>query len=118
GNPIRKEIRAALSAGRVAADGPPRLFVFGGSQGAAAVNRLVVEAIAILASRGTPLTVMHQTGPTSYQETVAAYQRIGFAADCREFITDMAAEYRRADLVISRAGATSVAELAIVGVPA
>jgi UDP-N-acetylglucosamine--N-acetylmuramyl-(pentapeptide) pyrophosphoryl-undecaprenol N-acetylglucosamine transferase len=123
GNPIRAGIRGKLlaqpgaGAGATrAAAGPFRLFVFGGSQGAMAINELVVDAIAQL--RGAPIAIVHQTGERDLDRTRARYAAAGIEADCRAFITDMAAEYGRAELVIGRAGAGTLAELAVVGCPA
>ena len=124
GNPIRRDIRLALEAAAggtaepAAGPAPLRLFVFGGSQGASAVNQLVADAAGILAGRGVALEIVHQTGEASLEETRARYAAAGMKPDLRAFIKDMAAEYRRADLVIARAGATTVAELGVVGRPA
>ena len=137
GNPIRRDIRLALQAagagdaagavpdpagtaatGAGAAARPFRLFVFGGSQGAAALNIVVADAAGLLAARGVALDIVHQTGEANLEPTRALYQAGGVAADLRTFIADMAAEYRRADLVIARSGATTVAELGVVGRPA
>ncbi len=119
GNPIRRDIVAALEAPRSAGAGArPRVFIFGGSQGAVAVNQLVVGAAAILRDRGLELDILHQTGERGLDETKAGYAEAGIEADCRAFIKGMAEEYRRADLVIARSGATTVAELTCVGVPA
>jgi len=121
GNPIRRSIVEALTE---AADAPaatgerPRLFVFGGSQGASAVNQLVCDALAALGERGVTLDVVHQTGDKDLEATRKRYQEAGITADCRAFIQNMAEQYRQADLVVSRAGATTVAELTCVGVPA
>ncbi len=126
GNPIRRDIRLALQAVGTP-DGPAaagaeerrlRLFVFGGSQGAAALNDIVADAAGVLAGRGVAVDVVHQTGDAHLEPTRARYQAAGATADLRPFIKDMAAEYRRADLVIARAGATTVAELGVVGRPA
>jgi UDP-N-acetylglucosamine--N-acetylmuramyl-(pentapeptide) pyrophosphoryl-undecaprenol N-acetylglucosamine transferase len=120
GNPIRKDIRAALTAGQrdEAEDRQLRLFITGGSQGAKAVNEMVVGAARLLKERGILPTIVHQTGKISHEATVKGYQEAGIEADVRAFINDMAAEYRQADLVIARSGATTVAELGVVGVPA
>ncbi len=119
GTPIRTDIRDRLLAQAGAAtpdaDQPFSLFVFGGSQGAMAVNELVVDAVAQL---GRPVRIVHQTGERDLERTRAAYADAGIDADCRAFIDDMATEYGRADLVIARSGAATVAELAVVGVPA
>jgi UDP-N-acetylglucosamine--N-acetylmuramyl-(pentapeptide) pyrophosphoryl-undecaprenol N-acetylglucosamine transferase len=71
-----------------------------------------------LARGGLSLSIVHQTGKDDREPTVERYRAAGLQADVRDFIDDMACEYARADLVVSRAGATSVAELAVVGRPA
>jgi UDP-N-acetylglucosamine--N-acetylmuramyl-(pentapeptide) pyrophosphoryl-undecaprenol N-acetylglucosamine transferase len=123
GNPIRREILAALAAASAtdeapAGDRPLRLFVFGGSQGARALNELVPAAAALLAARGVALAIVHQTGVAELEATSARYAAAGLDAEVRAFIKDMAGEYGRADVVVARAGATTVAELAVVGKPA
>jgi UDP-N-acetylglucosamine--N-acetylmuramyl-(pentapeptide) pyrophosphoryl-undecaprenol N-acetylglucosamine transferase len=123
GTPIRRQIRAALTERLdVSSPGPAddlfHLFVFGGSQGARAVNDVVVDALAALRARGKPLSVVHQTGERDLERTQARYAAAGVVADCRAFIDDMATEYQCADLVLCRSGAGTVAELAAAGVPA
>ena len=122
GNPIRRDIRLALESGSAPAAAAPaaglRVFAFGGSQGAQALNEVMVDAAALLAARGVPLDIVHQTGAQQLEKTQERYAQAGMKADVRAFIKDMAAEYRRADLVVSRAGATTVAELGVVGRPA
>jgi UDP-N-acetylglucosamine--N-acetylmuramyl-(pentapeptide) pyrophosphoryl-undecaprenol N-acetylglucosamine transferase len=117
GNPIRKDILGQLTAGESGATGtePIHLFVFGGSQGAQAINELMPAALSRI---DTPVTIVHQTGQRDLEATQARYSEAGIDADCRAFIKDMASEYRRADLIIARSGATTVAELGVVGVPA
>jgi UDP-N-acetylglucosamine--N-acetylmuramyl-(pentapeptide) pyrophosphoryl-undecaprenol N-acetylglucosamine transferase len=122
GNPIRRDIAAALmsaadSAGAPAA-GAPRVFIFGGSQGAVKLNEIVADAMVLLGERGVRPTIVHQTGQQGLEDAGRRYREGGIEADCRAFIKDMAAEYRQADLVIARSGATTVAELGVVGIPA
>jgi UDP-N-acetylglucosamine--N-acetylmuramyl-(pentapeptide) pyrophosphoryl-undecaprenol N-acetylglucosamine transferase len=117
GNPVRSEI-ASLPPPRQrfeSRSGPMRLFVFGGSQGAAALNRLVPAAVALLPEGRRPW-VLHQAGERDRDSTDAAYRTAGIQAEVRAFIDDMAAAYANADLVISRSGALTVAELAAAGV--
>jgi UDP-N-acetylglucosamine--N-acetylmuramyl-(pentapeptide) pyrophosphoryl-undecaprenol N-acetylglucosamine transferase len=119
GNPVRPEI-ASLPPPRQrfeARSGTLRLFVFGGSQGAASINRLVPAAVALLPESRRP-QVLHQTGVRDRESTEAAYRAAGVQADVRAFIDDMASAYAEADLVVSRAGALTVAELAAAGVGA
>jgi UDP-N-acetylglucosamine--N-acetylmuramyl-(pentapeptide) pyrophosphoryl-undecaprenol N-acetylglucosamine transferase len=119
GNPVRPEI-AALPPPRQrfgARSGPLRLFVFGGSQGASSINRLMPAAVALLPGSRRP-HVLHQTGVRDRESTEAAYRAAGVQADVRAFVEDMAGAYAEADLVVSRAGALTVAELAAAGVGA
>lgn len=119
GNPVRPDI-AALPPPReryAARHGPLRLLVIGGSQGAAALNRLVPEAIGLLPASRRPM-VVHQCGTRHRAATEAAYAAAGVAAQVHEYIDDMAAAYAGADLVVARAGASTVAELAAAGVAA
>ena len=119
GNPVRPEI-ADLPPPRerlAAHAGPLRLLVFGGSQGAAALNRLLPEAIAMLPVALRP-RVLHQSGTRDCDATAAGYRRHGIEAEVRAFIDDMAAAYAAADLVVSRSGALTVAELAAAGIAA
>jgi UDP-N-acetylglucosamine--N-acetylmuramyl-(pentapeptide) pyrophosphoryl-undecaprenol N-acetylglucosamine transferase len=119
GNPVRPEI-ATLPPPRQrfeSRSGPYRLFVFGGSQGASALNRLVPAAVGLLPESRRPC-VLHQTGAKDREATEAAYRAAGVQADVRAFVDDMATAYAEADLVVSRAGALTVAELAAAGVGA
>ncbi len=117
GNPVRAEIAALAPPEERMADrpGPVRLLVVGGSQGALALNRLVPEALARLA--GTPpLEVRHQAGERTLETAREAYRRAGVAGRVEPFIEDMAEAYGWSDLVVCRAGALTVAELAAAGV--
>ena len=122
GNPVRSKLVATLTAG--AGDGepsaPPRILVVGGSQGARAVNDLVLAAVEALAKKGAPPAIVHQTGPSDLDRCNERYRAIGVGdrIDVRPFIDDVATEYRRASLVVARAGALTLAELAIAGRPA
>ncbi|MCB9753947.1 MAG: undecaprenyldiphospho-muramoylpentapeptide beta-N-acetylglucosaminyltransferase [Myxococcales bacterium] len=123
GNPIRRALLEQLRAGDEQADDhrPPRLFVFGGSQGARAINEQVLAAAPGLFDALPGLEIWHQTGRAELERVQAGYEALGsLRARVRVdgFIDDMASAYRWADLVLCRAGATSVAELAAVGRPA
>ncbi len=96
---------------------PVHVLVSGGSLGAVAVNPLAADALIALA-REAPLAIVHQTGDKGLADTIERYRAAGVAAECHAFIKDMAAAYQRADIIIGRAGATTVAELAITGKPA
>jgi UDP-N-acetylglucosamine--N-acetylmuramyl-(pentapeptide) pyrophosphoryl-undecaprenol N-acetylglucosamine transferase len=119
GNPVRREIvRLATPAERFAEhQGPLRLFIFGGSQGAARLNAVVPAALALLPQALRPL-VIHQAGERHYQHTTDVYKQHGVTAQVRAFIDDMAYTYSWADLVICRSGALTVSELAAAGVGA
>lgn len=117
GNPVRAEFAALASR---TADGTPdvNLLVFGGSQGAHAINVAMVEAAASLASLEMPLRVVHQTGERDVEMVSAGYARTGLVADVAPFLYDMGDRLAQADLVICRAGATTLAELTAAGKPA
>ncbi len=119
GNPVRREIAAlAPPEQRFAArSGPLLLLVFGGSQGAAALNRLVPRALALLPAGGRP-RVLHQCGTADCDAVAGMYLQLGIEADVRAFVDDMASAYGRADLAVSRAGALTVSELAAAGLGA
>jgi UDP-N-acetylglucosamine--N-acetylmuramyl-(pentapeptide) pyrophosphoryl-undecaprenol N-acetylglucosamine transferase len=108
---------AAAAASSAVAPRTVHVLVSGGSLGAVAVNPLAADALIALA-REAPLAIVHQTGDKGLAETVERYRAAGVAAECHAFIKDMAAAYQRADIIIGRAGATTVAELAITGKPA
>jgi UDP-N-acetylglucosamine--N-acetylmuramyl-(pentapeptide) pyrophosphoryl-undecaprenol N-acetylglucosamine transferase len=115
GNPVRRAIEALPV--RCAIPRPhAHLLVFGGSQGAAALNRVLPAALALLLPGERP-EVLHQTGRGRQAEVAAAYVAAGVSCDVREFIDDMAAAYSWADLAVCRSGALTVAELAAAGVP-
>lgn len=117
GNPVRTDIAllpapAARFAGR---SGPLRVLVVGGSLGATALNEIVPQALALVDSPDRP-SVTHQSGSKQIEALRANYARAGVAAELLPFIDDMGARYAEADLVICRAGALTIAELAAAGV--
>ena len=119
GNPVRREIAALPApalryAGRV---GRLRLLVLGGSLGAQALNEVLPKALAMLPFALRP-QVTHQSGAKHIEQLRAGYAQANVVADARPFIDDMAAAYGAADLVICRAGAMTVAEVACAGVAA
>jgi len=116
GNPVRAEIAAvAPPAQRFAGrSGPLKLLVVGGSLGAAALNETVPRALARLPAERRP-SVTHQAGAKQIDALRAAYAAAGVEGELLPFIDDMAARYAEADLVVCRAGALTVAELAAVG---
>jgi UDP-N-acetylglucosamine--N-acetylmuramyl-(pentapeptide) pyrophosphoryl-undecaprenol N-acetylglucosamine transferase len=114
GNPVRTDITAESGAAHT---GALRLLVVGGSLGAQALNDLVPKALALLPADQRP-AVVHQSGRQHLDILRANYAAAGVEADVRDYIEDMAAEYRACDFAICRAGAMTVAELACAGVPA
>ncbi len=116
GNPIRAEF--VPSERRLSGNGKPfTVAVVGGSQGARAINDAFVDALALLKKRNRPCRAIHQTGELDYERTAALYKERGIEAEVRPFIQDMAGVYREADLVVSRAGAGAVFEMAAMGKP-
>ena len=116
GNPVREELFAE--------NHPEQkdqkafnVLVVGGSQGARAINKIFAEALEYLNDRGREVVAIHQTGSEDYNRTVEDYKGRSIKGDLNPFIQDMAAAYNRADLVISRAGATTICELAALGKP-
>jgi UDP-N-acetylglucosamine--N-acetylmuramyl-(pentapeptide) pyrophosphoryl-undecaprenol N-acetylglucosamine transferase len=93
------------------------LLVFGGSQGAAAINRAVVGMVQELERRNITLQIILQTGKKNYEETVEKIKNIKTKIMVLPYIDDMAKAYAAADLVISRAGAISIAETTVCGLP-
>ncbi len=117
GNPIRRTLLRDLAIAATPPDGATHVLVCGGSQGAVAVNQVASQALIALAGE-TKLAIVHQTGERDRDATAARYAAARVPAECHAFIKNMADAYRTADLVIGRAGATTVAELAIAGKPA
>jgi UDP-N-acetylglucosamine--N-acetylmuramyl-(pentapeptide) pyrophosphoryl-undecaprenol N-acetylglucosamine transferase len=113
GNPVRC-LRTTV---RASAE-PLTLFIFGGSQGAHRINAAAVDAVEILREKHIDLQVIHQTGVADEEWVRRRYLEMGVVAEVLPFIDDMAAAYGRAALVVCRAGATTLAELASVGKPA
>lgn len=128
GNPLRRQIL-----NMVAKQNPPsiptlqkggseqseqggfRLFVFGGSQGAHAINTAMIAALPHMADLSDRLEICHQTGENDCTEVRAAYGKCGIQSNVQPFISDMATEYHTADLIICRAGATTIAEVTACG---
>jgi UDP-N-acetylglucosamine--N-acetylmuramyl-(pentapeptide) pyrophosphoryl-undecaprenol N-acetylglucosamine transferase len=114
GNPVRSGFAGLEKKER---DGRLHLLVFGGSQGSRALNTAVTAALPHLADalREGKLAITHQTGPGELATVQAAYEAAGVEADVRPFIERMVDEFRRADLLLCRSGATTVAEVAVAG---
>ena len=119
GNPVRSEIITCSQATAGTASGPGgrrpfTILVVGGSQGAHRINLAVVDSLNKLAPQ-SDFYFIHQTGSDDEKAVKAAYRRLGRAATVQAFFNDMHRQYDRADLIICRAGATTVAELTVIG---
>ena len=122
GNPVRPEFFAATGpqqeSGVDDQTSVTRVLVFGGSQGAHAINLAMVEAAPQLAAGGPPLRLVHQTGDRDVEMVRTAYRKAGLQADVEPFLYDMGRQLGQADVVVCRAGATTLAEIAAAGRPA
>jgi UDP-N-acetylglucosamine--N-acetylmuramyl-(pentapeptide) pyrophosphoryl-undecaprenol N-acetylglucosamine transferase len=112
GNPVR------LAAPQPRTSEDFSVLVFGGSAGARRLNEVGVEAFAQLAAAGRTVRIVHQTGQAEAETVAARYRAHGLDADVRPFIDDMPSAYAAADLVVCRAGASTLAELTALGKPA
>ena len=117
GNPVREEIRrlAARSSPRQAKP-PFTVLIVGGSQGALGINRAVAEMLACACGQ-SDIRFIHQTGADDLERMREAYRAADLKADVRAFFDDMDQQYQRADLIVCRAGASTVAELTCIGKP-
>lgn len=121
GNPLRKRFLTVSKNGRQRSEKEFRILIFGGSQGAQILNETVPEAIAEFQNSGLAkqsVQIKHQTGAAMLSQVESRYQDLGIKAETNAFIDDMVAAYQWADLVICRAGAMTVSEVAAMGVPA
>jgi UDP-N-acetylglucosamine--N-acetylmuramyl-(pentapeptide) pyrophosphoryl-undecaprenol N-acetylglucosamine transferase len=127
GNPLRRQILEGLrddrrrpGNGNGNGNGNGKgfhLLVFGGSAGAHRINIAMIEALPELAAIRERITIVHQTGENDLEEVRNAYQREGFNAEVVPFIDNMAEAYHKADLILCRAGATTIAEVTACGKP-
>ena len=114
GNPVRANL---VAGGEVEKEKGGRftILVFGGSQGARAINRAILNSLPFLCAEKLVIRIIHQTGQAELAYVAGVYQTLEVEAEVLPFIRDMAAAYRAADLVICRAGATSLAEITVLG---
>ncbi len=119
GNPVRRELASMPTPSQrfVSRTDAMRVLIIGGSQGAQHLNRVVPSALALLRPTERP-QVIHQAGDRHLANTQAQYRELHVDGEVRDFINDMPAMYAWADLVICRAGALTVSELAAVGLGA
>jgi UDP-N-acetylglucosamine--N-acetylmuramyl-(pentapeptide) pyrophosphoryl-undecaprenol N-acetylglucosamine transferase len=99
-------------------DHKPTLLVFGGSQGASALNRVMIESLAALQQQIPGMHIIHQTGERDYNQAQGSYLRAAISAEVYPFIDDMPGVFARADLLVCRSGASTVAEVTAAGRPA
>jgi UDP-N-acetylglucosamine--N-acetylmuramyl-(pentapeptide) pyrophosphoryl-undecaprenol N-acetylglucosamine transferase len=117
GNPVRSEFVSDGVGPGIRAAGPARLLIFGGSQGAHAINVAMVEAAPQLATYRGGLAITHQTGERDLELVRDGYRRAGLEARVEPYLYAMDREIKAADLVVCRAGATTLAELTAAGRP-
>lgn len=121
GNPIRQAILAVgadphIRFQKQQSDGRPlNLLIVGGSQGALKLNEVIPKALLLIEPIKRPI-IVHQTGKTHLKTTLENYEKCGIKAEVTDFIEDMAKAYEKADIVICRSGALTIAELTAVGV--
>jgi UDP-N-acetylglucosamine--N-acetylmuramyl-(pentapeptide) pyrophosphoryl-undecaprenol N-acetylglucosamine transferase len=115
GNPIRKEILWSFHERTRLAGNGFSILVFGGSAGAHRINTALIEALPHLERVRERLKITHQTGEKDLERVREGYREHGFHAEVKTFIDDMSAAYGAADLVICRAGATTIAEVTACG---
>ena len=119
GTPVRKEfLTQCRLPGRERQRGGHHVLVFGGSQGAKALNSAAIEGLPDLLKQRPHMTVTHQTGEADHDRVSQAYRRAGVTATVLPFVYDMPAAINAADVVVARAGAMTVAELTTCGKPA
>jgi UDP-N-acetylglucosamine--N-acetylmuramyl-(pentapeptide) pyrophosphoryl-undecaprenol N-acetylglucosamine transferase len=115
GNPVRPEFLSKPTRSALRSAGPPRILIFGGSQGAHAINVAMVEAAPQLALHPGGLAITHQTGERDLELVRDGYRLAGLEARVEPFLFAMDREMNAADLVVCRAGATTIAELTAAG---
>ena len=115
GVPVRE---AFFQIGKHPVKGDPTLLIFGGSQGAHAINQVVMQSVPELLRRAPGIHIVHQTGERDYNDAQAAYASFGASVEAHRFIDDMPGQFARANLLICRSGASTVAEVTAAGKPA
>ncbi len=112
GNPVREDFTHLEKKGR---GEKLSILVFGGSQGARTINRGMMEALPLIKELKEKILITHQTGPADHATVKECYAREGIEAEVIEFITDMPKRFEAADIIISRAGASTIAEILAAG---
>ncbi len=121
GNPVREKIlKADKTEGKKMfslKEGRFTVFIFGGSMGASSLNKIVVDSLEQLTHLKDRLQFLHQTGEKDFEYVKAAYLRYGMSGTVAPFIYKMPEAYASCDMIISRAGATTLAEITAIGIP-
>ena len=118
GVPVRQAFFEISALSNRKSGGIPTLLVFGGSQGAHAINEAMIRCLPELRRQAPGIHIIHQTGERDYNDALAAYKSLGESAEVFRFIEDMPAAFAQADLVVCRSGASTVAEITAAGKPA
>lgn len=122
GNPVRKEVLKGDIDSAYKLFSLERdlftVFVFGGSSGARSINRAIIDALNHMYDLRDKIQFLHQTGTKDYEDVKGAYRKAGFKGIITPFVYQMGEAYAVADIVVSRAGATTLAELTALGKPA
>jgi UDP-N-acetylglucosamine--N-acetylmuramyl-(pentapeptide) pyrophosphoryl-undecaprenol N-acetylglucosamine transferase len=108
-------VRSAFFSIPAKSGGAPTLLVFGGSQGARAINQAMIESLAGLRAKVPDIHIIHQTGQRDYDHVLAAYQESGISGEVHKFIDHMPGTFGRADLLVCRSGASTVGEITAAG---
>ncbi len=114
GNPIRRQLLDNFLEKRAEKNDKFTILVLGGSQGAHMLNVRMVEAAGLMSGLADKIRIVHQTGKNDVDEVQKGYAELGMDVEVSAFIDDMSSAYRRADLVVCRAGATTLAEVMVV----
>ncbi len=114
GNPVREEFFQIKSEKR---EDIPTILIMGGSQGAVSINRAFLDAVSFMKKEGKKIRIIHQTGRIDFENVEKRYKDLGVNAHVFDFIEDMPSILGDADLVISRAGASTIFELSASGIP-
>ncbi len=117
GNPVKRSILEAAGKPRAPGRGKVRVLVMGGSQGALAIDSMIPQAMSV-ARLGGEAQVLHQCSKGRNGQVESEYERAGVTAEVVDFIDDTASAFLNTDLVVARAGATTVSELTVMGLPA
>ena len=119
GNPVSKSFVENIRKFSREKPGPltPILTILGGSQGSHIINKIVTAAIQLIKQPPENLTIIHQTGKIDYKDIKKTYEKISFSSTVKPFFENMSEIYAQSDLIVCRAGAMTISEIAIAGKP-